>query len=59
MVQRYHCTDNRALDKDARGDFVLYEDNEKLRLLLAEVILRFAVFDGEFMTRLVETLEEG
>jgi hypothetical protein len=59
MVQRYHCTDNRALDKDAEGDFVLYEEHEKLRLLLAEVIVRFSAFDGDFMTRLLDSLGEG
>ena len=58
MVQRYHCTDNKALDKDDEGDFVLYEEHEKLRLLLAEVIIRFSAFDGDFMTRLLESIEE-
>jgi hypothetical protein len=60
MVQRYHCTDNKALDKDDEGDFVLYEEHEKLRLLIAEVIVRFSAFDGDFMNRLLNSLgEEG
>ena len=58
MVQRYHCTDNKALDKDDEGDFVLFEEHEKLRLRLAEVIIRFSAFDGDFMTRLYASLGE-
>jgi hypothetical protein len=58
MVQRYHCTDNRAFDKDDEGDFVLHDDYEGLRLLLAEVIIRLGAFDGAFMKRLVDTLED-
>ena len=61
MVQRIKMSDEteymEVLADD--GDYVYYEDYEKLRLLLAEVILRFSVFDGDFMTRLVDTLEEG
>jgi hypothetical protein len=54
MTQRYN-----GIEKDLGGIYVLHEDYEELRLLLAEVILRFSVFDGEFMTRLVDKLEEG
>jgi hypothetical protein len=45
------------MDGDPEGDFVLYEDHEKLRLLLAEVIIRFSAFDGDFMNRLLDSVE--
>lgn len=54
MTQRYN-----GIEEDPGGIYVLHEDYEKLRLLLAEVIMRLAAFDGEFMKRLVDSLEEG
>lgn len=54
MVQRYN-----GVEKDPEGVYVLYEDHEKLRLLLAEVIVRFSAFDGDFMNRLYNSIEEN
>ncbi len=52
MAQRYN-----GIEKDSGGIYVLEEDYEKLRLLLCEVIVRFSAFDGDFMTRLYESVE--
>lgn len=54
MTQRYN-----GIEEDPGGIYVLHEDYEKLRLLLAEVIVRFSAFDGDFMNRLLRSVEEG
>ena len=53
VVQRYN-----GIEKDSGGIYVLHEDHEKLRLLLCEVIVRFSAFDGDFMTRLYDSVGE-
>ena len=59
MVKRFMCRFEDGMCEEEGASWIDAEDYDKLRLLLAEVILRFAVFDGEFMTRLVDSLEEG
>ncbi len=57
MAQHY-ALKTGVIGVDPNGDYVLAGDYEKLRLLLAEVIIRFSAFDGDFMNRLLSSIEE-